>query len=292
MDLVRDLMRGAAAWPSSPTPWSRCSAVRCRPPPRPSTCEAWSSPPRLQALARLHTAAAAGLLPPSQVGRPRRAGESPRELADLGPAPDGDDVPTALWRHRRGWCSPRPQAPAVVVAALVHAEIATVRPFVRGNGVVARAMERAVIQASGLDPTGVAVPRSGTRQGGRGLPGRARGIRAGTPQGVALWLGHCAGGHRGRRAGGDPHRRRGPRRPAQLSPGRAGPTRDVAGPPEMSESQGFPLAPDAGYTWRQVDGREPDDHRESHRGPTRGQSTGGPIVTGLSRCDNYRIHAW
>ena len=88
-------------------------------------------------------------------------------------------------------------SPAVVVAALVHAEIATVRPFVRGNGLVARAMERAIIQASGLDPTGVAVTELGHRQGGAGgaaaYLGALSAYGTGSPQGVALWITHCAG---------------------------------------------------------------------------------------------------
>ena len=54
-----------------------------------------------------------------------------------------------------------PRLPVVVAAAVVHAELATVRPFVRGNAVVARALDRAVVQAGGLDPTGVAVTEAG-----------------------------------------------------------------------------------------------------------------------------------
>ena len=54
-----------------------------------------------------------------------------------------------------------PRLPVVVAAAVVHAELATVRPFVRGNAVVARALDRAVVHAGGLDPTGVAVTEAG-----------------------------------------------------------------------------------------------------------------------------------
>ncbi len=79
------------------------------------------------------------------------------------------------------------------MAALVHAEIATVRPFVRGNGLVARAVERAVIRASGLDPTGVAVAEVGHRSAGPGAYlGALAAYASGSPQGVALWLTHCA----------------------------------------------------------------------------------------------------
>jgi hypothetical protein len=87
-------------------------------------------------------------------------------------------------------------SPAVVVAALVHAEIATVRPFVRGNGLVARAMERAIVQASGLDPTGVAVVELGHSASGAGGGAAYLGALAaygtGSRQGVALWITHCA----------------------------------------------------------------------------------------------------
>lgn len=82
--------------------------------------------------------------------------------------------------------------PVPIVAALAHAEIVTARPFTRGNGVVARAVERAVIQAGGLDPTGVAVPEMGHGTGGGpaylgGLTAYTRGDAAG----VGLWLTHC-----------------------------------------------------------------------------------------------------
>ena len=107
----------------------------------------------MQALARLHVAAASGLVDDAQLGRPRGEGEGCEELVDLGPAPAAgalrarlDGMVELLTEASRG-----AQVPALVVAAVVHAEIASARPFVRGNAVVARAMERAVVQALGLD---------------------------------------------------------------------------------------------------------------------------------------------
>ena len=83
--------------------------------------------------------------------------------------------------------------PALVVAAVAHAEVAHVRPFVRGNAVVARALERAVVQASGLDPTGVVVTEAGhAAQGGPAYLGALAAYGTGTPEGVRLWLEHCA----------------------------------------------------------------------------------------------------
>jgi Fic family protein len=192
LDVVRDLMRGATGWPSSPDPLEAVLQGAAQ-----ATAEAehaagtvTSAP--FQALARVHAAAAGHLLPESQVGRPRQSGETSREFADLGPAPDESVVRQRLSGIVELLLSVK-DAPAVVVAALVHAEIATVRPFVRGNGLVARAMERAVIQASGLDPTGVAVIELGHRApGAAAYLGALAAYGTGSPGGVALWISHCA----------------------------------------------------------------------------------------------------
>jgi hypothetical protein len=191
LDVVRDLMRGATAWPPEPDPLEQVlrGVVQATAETEHLTSLVVTAP--AQALARLHTAAAAGLLPADQVGRPRRAGEQARELADLGPAPDGAEVAQRLAGIVALVLAAR-DAPALVVAALVHAEIAVVRPFVRGNAVVARAMERLVVQAGGLDPTGVAVPEVGHgRESGAAYLGALAAYAGGTPEGVALWLTHC-----------------------------------------------------------------------------------------------------
>jgi hypothetical protein len=188
-------MRGATAWPQSPDPLEAViqGAVRATAEAEHIAAMVVTAPS--QALARVHAAAAGHLLPESQVGRPRQGGEISREFSDLGPCPD-----EAVVRQRLSgilellFCAR--DAPALVVAALVHAEIATVRPFVRGNGLVARAMERAVIQASGLDPTGVAVVELGHSADGSGgsvaYLGALAAYGSGSPQGVALWISHCA----------------------------------------------------------------------------------------------------
>jgi hypothetical protein len=187
VDLVRDLMRGATAWPQQPDPLEQVLRGVVQATAETEHLRSLVVTAPAQALARLHTAAAAELLPPEQVGRPRRAGEQARELADLGPAPEGADVAQRLAGIVR-----LVLAPALVVAALVHAEVAVLRPFVRGNAVVARAMERLVIQASGLDPTGVAVPELGHgRESGAAYLGALAAYAGGTPRGVALWLTHC-----------------------------------------------------------------------------------------------------
>lgn len=192
VDIVRDLMRGATAWPENPDPLMATikGAVQATAETEHIRATVVTAPS--QALARVHLAAAGHLLPEAQVGRPRQAGEDSREFSDLGPAPDEDVVGQRLSGIVQLLLSAR-DAPAVVLAALVHAEIATVRPFVRGNGLVARAMERAVIQASGLDPTGVAVTELGHGAGGgAAYLGALAAYNSGSPQGVALWLTHCA----------------------------------------------------------------------------------------------------
>jgi len=190
--VVRDLMRGAVAWSQNPDPIEAVlkGAVQATAETEHILGMVVAAPS--QALARVHLAAAGHLLPEAQVGRPRRAGEISREFSDLGPAPDEDVVRQRLSGIVELLLSAK-DAPAVVVAALVHAEIATVRPFVRGNGLVARAIERAVIQASGLDPTGVAVTEVGHGASGvAAYVGALAAYGSGSPQGVALWITHCA----------------------------------------------------------------------------------------------------
>jgi hypothetical protein len=146
-----------------------------------------------QALARLHVAAASGVLPPDQVGRPRLGLERCAELVDLGEPPDPSLVAGRLsgvadLLHSAG------SLPVPVVAALAHAEVCVVRPFVRGNALVARALERTVVVSAGLDPTGVAVPEVGyLAAGGTAYLGALAAYESGTPEGVGLWLRHAAG---------------------------------------------------------------------------------------------------
>jgi len=129
----------------------------------------------LQALARIHALAAAGL-PEDQRGRPRdgAAAERLRGVGDL--------------------LTGATEVPALLVAAVVHAELATSAPFPSHNGIVARAAERLVLVARGVDEKSLIVPEAGhlalgvrvqpagvrrRRLGGRALlaPLRRRGVR-------------------------------------------------------------------------------------------------------------------
>lgn len=191
VDTVRDLVRGARAWPADPDPVERTLQAAVRATAESEQVRALLDRAPGQALARLHVACA-GLVPEEQVGRPRQGAETARELADLGPAPVPADVAVRL-RGVTELLLADDSVPALLVAGLAHAEIAAVRPFVRGNGVVARALERALVQQRGLDPTGVAVPEVGhLREGTAGYAGALAAYAGGTAQGVALWLVHCA----------------------------------------------------------------------------------------------------
>lgn len=144
-----------------------------------------------QALARLHLAAGAQLLDDESVGRPRRPGEVCGEFADLGPAPE-DPAEVAARLSGVHALLADASAPAFVAAAVAHAEIVHVRPFVRGNGLVARALERAYLVESGLEPTGVAVPEAGHLEvGATAYLGSLAGYGTGTRAGLELWLSHC-----------------------------------------------------------------------------------------------------
>ena len=192
VDVIRDVLRGAATWSSDPDPVERTVRGVVA-----ATAETEHVLPivltaPLQALARLHTAAARDLgVDASVLGRPRVPGEQCLELTDLGEAPDAAQVTTRL-RGLTEVLLATPRLPVVVAAALVHAELATVRPFVRGNAVVARALDRAVVQAGGLDPTGVAVTEAGHGAGGgAAYLGALTAYGRGDVAGVGLWISHC-----------------------------------------------------------------------------------------------------
>lgn len=146
-----------------------------------------------QALARLHTSAVGERVPADEVGRPRGPGDGCGELVEVGPLPPAEEV-----SHRLALLADVVRAhrelPGVIVSAVAHAEVATMRPFTQGNGVVARALDRALVQATGLDPTGVAVTELGHfRQGLPAYVGALTAYATGSRDGVRLWLEHsCA----------------------------------------------------------------------------------------------------
>ena len=191
VDIVRDLMRGASTWHDDPDPVEQVmrGVIAATAQTERSRSLLTTSP--LQVVAQLHVAAAAGLVDDDAVGRPRLAGETSREYLQLGEAPPAEEARQRLLgvvdllRAAEG-------LPTPVVAALVHAEVVTARPFVRANGVVARALERAVVWGLGLEPTGVAVTEVGHgAQGGPAYLGALTAYQRGDVDGVRLWVQHC-----------------------------------------------------------------------------------------------------
>jgi Fic family protein len=188
VDLVRDAARGARELPDDPTGLVARGALRAVTEAR--QLEATVSRTPSQVLARLHVAAAAGVVPDDALGRPRTAGEAPGDGGGT-PAPDGAALSARLVSLAELLEAPA-TAPALVVAAVAHGEVATLRPFVAGNGVVARALARAVIVGRALDPMGVVVWEAAHLNAGPRYASALAAYASGTPDGVAHWLQHCA----------------------------------------------------------------------------------------------------
>lgn len=192
VDWVREAMAGVRPWSEDPDPVEPVVRGAVRATEEAAHLESLTASAPSQVLARLHLAAVRGVVADVDAGRPRHAGEPVRELTELGDPPPAEAVAPRLTGLTQVLTAP-PEVPAVLVAAVAHAEVAVVRPFVRGNGLVARALERAVVRSRGLDPLGVAVVEAGHRPGG-GVEyhGALAAYAGGTPEGVALWLRHAA----------------------------------------------------------------------------------------------------
>jgi hypothetical protein len=124
----------------------------------------------LQALARIHALAAAAALPAERLGRPRdgEAAAVLRAVAELITTPT--------------------EAPALGIAAIVHADLATAAPFPSHNGMVARAVERLVLVARGVDEKSLVVPEAAHLALRPQYESNLRGWATGTPAGRHSWL--------------------------------------------------------------------------------------------------------
>lgn len=152
--------------------------------------DAWRRSPA-QALARLHVLAAAGLAEdPDRLGRPRGPGAPYDDPLGLGPAPEPLEVSARLEGLSRVLLSTT--VPAVVVAGVVHGELLALRAFGSADGLVARAAARLVLVERGLDPKAVSAPEVGHVELGHEYEQAARAYVSGGPDGVAVWLAHCA----------------------------------------------------------------------------------------------------
>ncbi len=134
----------------------------------------WFKVPR-QVLARVHVLAARDVVPADRLGRP---GLDPAGMARLGALLDLVTEP--------------PGVPAVLLAAVVHAELVTLAPFAGPGGVVARAAARLCLVAGGLDPRALIAPELGHLDRQPEYVGSLGAFATGTPDGLRAWLRHYA----------------------------------------------------------------------------------------------------
>ncbi|MFL6110370.1 MAG: oxidoreductase, partial [Catenulispora sp.] len=121
-----------------------------------------------------HVLAAAGSVPEEQLGRPVAAGATDRLVG--------------LARLVAGSHS----SPGILMAAVVHGELASMAPFGSLDGVVARAAARLTLITRGVDPKSVSVPEVGHLERADDYRTALAGYSTGDPAGVAGWLRHCA----------------------------------------------------------------------------------------------------
>lgn len=128
-----------------------------------------------QAIARAHALLAHGLVADDDLGRARPGAEIAERLVGLNHLLT---EPTA--------------ASAVVVAAIAHAELASIAPFGGGDGVIARAVEHMILVEGGVDPRAVIVIEAGHLAGQAAYRQALGAYQSGTPEGVRAWLLHCS----------------------------------------------------------------------------------------------------
>lgn len=161
--------------------------------------DVWRKSP-LRVLARLHLVAAGGDADEQRVGRPRLPGEPVADavpgggsstLPELPELPDAAEVTSRLDALAQIVVDGT-EAPALVLAAVVHGELRTLRPFGSYNGLVARAAERVVLVGSGLDPKSICPAEVGHAEQGREAYEQALGgYASGTAEGMAEWIAFC-----------------------------------------------------------------------------------------------------
>ncbi|MHA3704682.1 oxidoreductase [Jatrophihabitans sp. YIM 134969] len=129
----------------------------------------WGTAPR-QAFARLDVLAAADLVESERLGTPRGARFVASRLDTLA------DTLQAT------------SAPAVLVAAIVHAEVLSLDAFAPVSGIVARAAARLALADRGLDPSSVIVVEVGQRDHEDVHASALAAYASGTPDGVVEWV--------------------------------------------------------------------------------------------------------
>jgi hypothetical protein len=131
----------------------------------------WPRAPR-QVLARLHVLAARGVVPSADLGRLASGAERIDALSRL--VVDNERTPPLL------------------LAAIVHAELLTLRPFAGPAGIVARAAARLTLIGRGLDPRALLAIEVGHQSREPEYLGASGAYATGTADGVRSWLRHYA----------------------------------------------------------------------------------------------------
>ena len=131
----------------------------------------WPRAPR-QVLAKLHVLAGRGVVAPDDLGRPIAGAERIDALARL--------------------VAGNEETPPLLLAAIVQAELLTLRPFAGPAGLVARAAARLTLIGRGLDPRGLVAVEIGHRSREPEYVGASGAYATGTPDGVRSWLRHYA----------------------------------------------------------------------------------------------------
>lgn len=149
-----------------------------------------SQPPPRALLAALHRdvvgpLAAAGRIRLAEVAAPRPAGTAPIE-GGPGQAPDGPGLDVRLQGLLH--LIDVPAAPALVRAAVVHAETACARPFTAGNAAVGRLLARHLVTRDALEPTGVAVAELWAARVPGGYAQALAAYASGSAEGVVDWV--------------------------------------------------------------------------------------------------------
>ncbi|MDQ6937196.1 MAG: oxidoreductase [Actinomycetota bacterium] len=138
-----------------------------------AVADTWTRAPR-QVLARLHLLAAADLVGDrARLGRPVAAGVGDRL----------DQLVETLSATR---------APAVVVAAIVRAELLSLDAFAPASMVVANAAARLTLVERGLDPKSLVAIEVGSWERRAEEVAALAGYRTGSAAGVVGWLSHTA----------------------------------------------------------------------------------------------------
>ena len=127
-----------------------------------------------QALARAHVLVAKGVVAEPDLGRIRATGSGQERIAGVTDLLTGGSM-----------------ASAVVLGAVVHAELATLQPFGSADGVVARAAEHLVLISGGVDPRGLIPVEAGHAADPQGYRAALDGYATGSLTGVRDWLLHC-----------------------------------------------------------------------------------------------------